>query len=74
MAMCLCFLEVINFLNSVVLCMLSLEGSSSSDLLNFYRYFLFFVVNLIGVKYFVCTLTDSFYIVGAAEEDCVIKP
>lgn len=72
MAMCLCFLKVICFLNPVVLwCnMLNLEWSSSSDLLNF----LILVVNLIQMKYFACTLTDSFYIVGAAEEDCVIKP
>lgn len=60
--MCLYFLKVINFLNPVVLCsdMLSLERSSSSDLLNFYRCLSIIVVNLIGMKYFTCTLTDSF--------------
>lgn len=54
--------------------MLSTERSSSSDLLNFCKYFLILVVNLIGMKYFSCTLTNSFYIVGAEEEDCVIEP
>lgn len=72
--MCLYFLKVISFLKPVVLCndRLSLGWSYSSDLLNFYRCLLIIVVNLIGMKYFTCTSTDS--IVGAAEEDCVMEP
>lgn len=65
-----------SFPNTVALCshMLSLGWSSSSDLLDFYRYLLILVANLTGMKYFTCTLTDSFCIPGAAEEDSVTEP